>query len=184
MSKAIDVLMHEHRIIEKVLDALKACGHSARQGQSVDRTAVGEFAEFFINFADKCHHGKEEDRLFTVMVEHGFPREEGPIAVMLAEHAMGREHVAVLAQIGRGSGPLNDDERRQLGDHADAYHALLRSHIMKEDNVLYPMASRMLPETVMDRMAEDFETFERETMGEGTHERYHEMAHRLMAMTA
>jgi hemerythrin-like domain-containing protein len=181
MGKAIDTLMHEHRVIEKVLDALQGCAATAKSGGQVERTTVLEFAEFFKNFADKCHHGKEEDRLFAALVEHGFPKEHGPIAVMLAEHSMGRDHVGVLAEIGNGKGPLTADERRLLCVHAEAYSMMLKAHIQKEDNVLYPMAVRTLPPPVMEKMGEDFEIFEKEIMGEGVHERYHELAHKLMA---
>jgi hemerythrin-like domain-containing protein len=163
------------------LDALQGCAATAKQGGKVERPTVLEFAEFFKNFADKCHHGKEEDRLFVALVKHGFPKEHGPIAVMLAEHTMGRDHVGVLASIGNGSGPLTEDERRRLCDHAEAYSMLLRAHIQKEDTVLYPMAVRTLPPPVMEQMGEDFEIFEKEIMGEDVHERYHELAHKLMA---
>jgi hemerythrin-like domain-containing protein len=181
MSAAIDVLMHEHRLIERVLEALRACAAASGRGEEVDRASVGEFAEFFRNFADKCHHGKEEDRLFASMVRHGFPQEHGPIAVMLAEHTAGRAHVGALSRIGERSGPLSEEERRTLSEHAQAYYALLRAHIQKEDNVLYPMAAQMLPQEEMNRLERDFEAFERQVMGEGAHERYHELAHKLIA---
>ncbi|MGD0266766.1 MAG: hemerythrin domain-containing protein, partial [Candidatus Methylomirabilota bacterium] len=38
----------------------------------------------------QCHHGKEENLLFKTMVDRGFPRQGGPIAVMLHEHETGR----------------------------------------------------------------------------------------------
>ena len=180
MSAVIDVLMNEHRMIERVLKALQTCAAAARRGEKVDRASVREFAEFFRNFVDKCHHGKEEDRLFVSMVRHGFPQEHGPIAVMLAEHTAGREHVGALARIGEGSGPLTEEERQTLSEHAEAYYGLLRAHIQKEDSVLYPMAAQMLPPEEMNRLERDFEAFEKQVMGEGIHEHYHELAHKLI----
>ncbi len=41
--------------------------------------------QFPCTFADRCHHGKEENLLFKTMVDRGFPREAGAIAVMLLE---------------------------------------------------------------------------------------------------
>lgn len=49
--------------------------------------------EFLKVFADKCHHAKEEDVLFPEMEKAGVLRKGGPIGVMLAEHAQGREYV-------------------------------------------------------------------------------------------
>lgn len=179
MSRAVEILMHEHRIIEKVLEALEKCSDAVAKGDRVERARIHDFAGFFRNFADRCHHGKEEDRLFVAMTEHGFARDQGPIAVMLEEHRAGRVHVAALARIGDGDGPLTDDERRQLCSHALAYAALLKAHIRKEDEILYPMALGALPAEVMVRLEKDFAAFEKDVMGEGAHERYHELAHKL-----
>ncbi|MBM3789212.1 MAG: hemerythrin [Acidobacteria bacterium] len=179
MSKAIEDLMHEHRVIELVLAALERCAAAAKDGKPVDRSSLRDFVEFFRNFADRCHHGKEEDRLFQAMIQHGFPKDQGPIAVMLMEHTAGREHVGALAALEAGAGPLNDEERRILFDHARDFAALLGAHIQKEDTVLYPMAVRALPAAVLSGLETDFATFEKKVMGEGAHEKYHELAHRL-----
>ena len=109
------------------------------------------YAEFFRNFADACHHGKEEDRLFAKMVEHGFPKEQGPIAVMLIEHDEGRRCVRILANVGAGPGPLQPGEREEVRRDAAVFISLLRQHIQKEDKVLYPMALQAVPPPEMDR---------------------------------
>ncbi len=57
-------------------------------------------AQFFREFADRCHHGKEEDMLFEVMIESDFNREAGPVAVMLYKHDVGREKVQVIRKAG------------------------------------------------------------------------------------
>jgi len=181
MSHAIDTLMNEHRVIEKVLSALKNCVRLVQAGGQVERSTVGAFAEFFRNFADRCHHGKEEDRLFTEMIRFGFSREAGPIAVMLDEHDQGRKHVGVLACIGAGTGPLKAEEAKELVAHAAAFTELLAAHIQKEDQILYPMALQAIPSQDMENLSTEFEKFEREVMGEDTHATYHRLAEELSA---
>jgi hemerythrin-like domain-containing protein len=181
MSRAIETLMHEHRVIERVLDALERYAIRVRQGEPGDRSVVRDFADFFANFADRCHHGKEEDRLFTAMVAHGFPREQGPVGVMLADHRVGREQVGALREIGAGTGPLSEVERAVLASRALGYAEMLRAHIAKEDQVLYPMALQAIPPAEMERMATDFEDFEATVMGVGEHERFHALADALIA---
>ncbi len=181
MHEAIETLMHEHRVIEQVLGSLETFADNARKEAEVDRETVGKYAAFFKNFADRCHHGKEEDRLFVTMNRYGFPREYGPVAVMLAEHEEGRGHVAALASIGSGSGPLSGAERDDLCEHALAYIPMLRAHIQKEDNILYPMALQSIPEAEMDALLTSYEAFEREVMGAGEHERFHALAEELIA---
>lgn len=184
MPRAIDELMDEHRVIERVLDALEGFSRQTTGASEDERRSVAGFVGFFRGFADRCHHGKEEDRLFARMVECGMPREAGPIAVMLAEHAIGREHVAALAAVGDGVGPLDTREREFVRRHAGEFAAMLRAHIRKEDDVLYPMAVRLLPPPVMERLAEEFAAFEREVAGEGEGERLRTLAGELCSRFA
>jgi hemerythrin-like domain-containing protein len=181
LARAIDELMQEHRVIEGVLGALETFAEGVRAGGAAERRTVADFAAFLRDFADRCHHGKEEDRLFVAMTARGFPADRGPIAVMLAEHGEGREHVQALAEIGAGSGALSDDERTALADHALAYVPLLRAYIMKEDHVLYPMALQALPAEEMERLAAEFAAFEAEVVGPGRHAALHALAQSLGA---
>ncbi len=180
MTPAIETLMNEHRVIEQVLGSLETFAENVARNADVDRATVKDYADFFRNFADKCHHAKEEDRLFVTMGEYGFPRDFGPVAVMLADHVEGRGHIGALAAIGEGQGPLSPEEREEVIAQATAYVPLLRSHIMKEDNILYPMAVQAVPAEVLHRMQEEFEAFEAQEMGAGTHERFHRLAEALI----
>ena len=180
MSKAIETLMHEHRVIEQVMGALETFAEKLDRGEDAGRETVGKFAEFFRNFADKCHHGKEEDRLFELMVKHGFDKGYGPIAVMLADHEEGRRHLKVLAEIGGATGLMDSEEKLQVSRHATAYIEMLRPHIHKEDNILYPMAEQNVPADEMGKLEAEFEEFEKNVMGEGTHEGFHRLAEWLI----
>lgn len=179
MHEAVTILMDEHRVIEQVLGALETFALGLQEGKEVSREDLRDFADFFRNFADRCHHGKEEDRLFQAMKDHGFPSEYGPLAVMLAEHTEGRQHVGALAALGEGTGPLSDEEKVSAVSHALAYVPLLRSHILKEDNILYPMALQAVPGADLDGLVRSYEQFEKEVMGEDGHPRLHDLAHKL-----
>lgn len=181
MSQVIEILMHEHRFIEKVLGSLETFISRLGGNQEGVRQRVAEYAEFFREFADHCHHGKEEDQLFEVLGNHGFPRDAGPIFVMVGEHNIGRSYVKVLSSIGAGKGPLSDGELCAVRDNAHAFISLLRMHIQKEDLILFPAAERALPSHVLEALARGFEEFERSEMGEGGHLRLHALGVRLMA---
>ena len=160
MNKSIENMKNEHRQIEQVLGALETMTLRASIGMAPEREIVKKFALFFQKYADRWHHGKEEDRLFKKMHEFGFPMEAGPLAVMLFEHNEGRTHVGALAAIGAKSGPLTHEELTSIQSHAEAFIPLLRSHIQKEDNILYPMAEQSIPAPdldLLDAACSDFE---------------------------
>jgi hemerythrin-like domain-containing protein len=173
--------MREHRVIEGVLGALESLADSAAREEKVDREIVAEFARFFREFADRCHHGKEEKQLFVVLADVGLSPEQGPIAVMMAEHEEGREHVRALAALGAGDGPLSRKERDDLIIHASGFAVMLRDHIHKEDTVLFPMAESRLGAQALADLAEGFRAFEQDVMGAGKHEQLHGLADRLLA---
>ena len=146
----IQTLMAEHRLIDKGLDALEAYATALDGGIDVPREDLGLFAQFIREYADTGHHGKEEDILFAIMNEHGFPRDGGPVGVMLVEHDEGRRLVGILREIATTSGAWSGADRARASDAAHAFVSLLKAHIYKEDNILYPMAERHLPPGVLD----------------------------------
>src|SRR5512140_2859914 len=120
MTPAIETLMNEHRLIEKVLGSLETFAANGGLALPDARGTVARFGRFFREFADRIHHAKEEDRLFAKMIAWGFPAGSGPIAVMLAEHGEGRTHVGALCEISAGEGPLSEEERVDARYHAEA----------------------------------------------------------------
>lgn len=141
--EAIETLMSEHRLILRALAALEAFAEEVRLGGG-DQAELGRFVAFLREYADALHHGKEEEILFSAMVEAGFPRQSGPVGVMLLEHDAGRRHVAELAGLAAQAGAWGEPERARLVATALAFATLLRAHIHKEDAILYPMAEQRL----------------------------------------
>ncbi len=178
----LDILMQEHRLIERVLSALAA--YAGRLDQGADPADLGQFVMFIEQFADGCHHVKEEQMLFEAMVRAGFPREAGPVAVMLGEHADGRYLVAALRELSSRAGSWTADDIVVARRTARAYVMLLRSHIAKEDSCLYAMARARLPEEVFAAMGEQFARFEAQQSGAGEHERLRALAEQLTARHA
>lgn len=138
-------LVEEHNAILGVLGALSQFVRTAKPGDQDFRLHLARYVKFCRAFVDEIHHGKEEDLLFVRMGEAGFPREDGPIGVMLHEHDLGRAAVRGLGQIAEGEGAVDAALLVEAREHAIAFAELLARHIMKENNVLYPMALRVLP---------------------------------------
>lgn len=157
---AIDTLMSEHRLIEKVLTALGAFGQDAVRGTADDRAELSRFVTFFREFADNCHHGKEEGILFSTMIEHGFSAQGGPIAVMLHEHDQGRALIRTMAAHAEQAEPWSQADRSSIAHTTSAYGTLLRAHIFKEDTILYPMAEARLPKSALEEIAQRCANYE------------------------
>jgi hemerythrin-like domain-containing protein len=161
-------LSAEHVIIKKVLTALEVA--STRADIALDFYArVADFAE---QFADAHHHTKEELKLFTYLEHRGMPRDYGPLGVMISEHDTGREHIRNM-RVQLKAGDLDALQREGA-----AFASLMRSHIAKEDEILFPMGMAML---TPEEIAEIGESFDTVAEPEGGTEAYAVMAEQLLA---
>lgn len=170
----VQILMQEHQTILKVLDAIEARVNRLGQEPFPADFFTGAL-DFCRNFADGCHHFKEEDTLFPAMIEKGFSRESGPIAVMLADHDFGR---ACLKAVRENLDPPNIDIIRQ---NALAYVQMLRQHISKEDNILFRMAVNVLDEQDVARLEAIFADESNAKINAAVREKYAALAARLTA---
>ncbi|HXG35759.1 MAG TPA: hemerythrin domain-containing protein [Dehalococcoidia bacterium] len=173
--ESIALLKDEHRAIERMLAILEEASDRLAEGRSLRAALFREAVEFIQNFGDRCHHGKEEEILFPRLEAAGMPRDNGPLAVMLMEHDEGRAYVRQLSEAAAAMEGGEASAAAAVIENARAYVQLLRMHILKEDNVLFPLAQRLLTAEDDAELERRFEQAEAEVMGPGVHERYHEL---------
>lgn len=174
--KATAILSSEHRVIEVVLQCLERMAEQAEIDGRLDRESAEQMIDFIRTFADKCHHGKEETHLFQTLTDRGMPREHGPVGVMLHEHVQGRQFVAGMAMNIIAASEGNPGALAAFRGYAQQYVQLLRAHILKEDNILFPMADRFLSEADQQSVLRGFEDVESEQDHGQLHEKYVRLA--------
>ena len=146
------ILKEEHRVIERVLDAMER----AASADHVDEEFVNKTLDFVRNFSDGCHHAKEEDLLFPMLEACGIPRDGGPIGVMLEEHRMARGFTREMGEALKACANGEDGGELRFRTAAHSYVELLTHHIHKEDNVLFVMGDRMLTEDDQNGLCSKF----------------------------
>ena len=177
--KPTDMLMQEHRIIEQVLDCLEKMVERCEEGGDLNREHAEQSIAFFRTFADRCHHGKEEDRFFPLAHERGIPREGGPIGQMLLEHTQGRAAIKKMDEAIPNASAGDPVALEGFLEGAREYIVLLRAHIQKEDQCLFPMADHVLSPADQENLMASFEEAELTLHEPGTHEKFLEIANHL-----
>ena len=172
-------LKEEHQGIQLMLTILDKVCLKLESKEKVDSEHLEQILEFIRIFADKCHHGKEEDLLFPEMEKSGIPKEGGPIGVMLLEHSNGREYVRGMSEAIAKYKGNEPDASPKFVENARSYIALLSQHINKENTVLFPMAERVLSQKQKEELLRGFERLEQERIGTGKHEEFHKLLHHL-----
>ncbi|MCA9450627.1 MAG: hemerythrin domain-containing protein [Candidatus Omnitrophica bacterium] len=177
--KPTETLMKEHRIIEQVLNCLEKIAEEAKVNGKLEEDQVEEALDFFKKFADACHHGKEEDCLFPLIHERGIPKDGGPIGQMLLEHKLGREAIRKMEDAIPAASEGNPIALAIFLEGARDFVQLLRSHIQKEDQVLFPMANQVLSSEDQEKVSASFQEAEKTRHDPGTHQECIGIANRL-----
>lgn len=152
MATATRNLENDHVNILRLIDVMETM--SALKAE--DSSDIDAVIKLIKNYADGFHHAKEENLLFPMMVKKGYSTEQGPVAVMLHEHVLGRNYVQGMS---RGleqmkSGDING--RNIVYENMQGYIALLRNHIAKENNILFRMADNILTDVEQESLLNDF----------------------------
>jgi len=164
---AAQILMHEHTLILQALNAIEKRISALETGTATDRAFFEKAVEFLRTFADRCHHGKEEDILFTMMVDElDYPRKGGPVAVLTTEHERGRDFIRGIAE---AAAVLDKDPTaaRKIVENGRGYIQLLRTHIDREDTIVFPMVEQFLDDADQARLAGKFAQFDRQEIESG-----------------
>lgn len=141
---AIEILDREHRVIEWVLEAIEAANQKPPDWGIYERAIA-----FLGSYAEKMHHDLEESLLFPAMAGAGVPGDRGPIGCMMEEHVDAK---TLLDSMRRALSAMDNKEIRVA---SGAYCALLREHIAKEDNIIYPMAEKSLDASALGKLEID-----------------------------
>ncbi|MCY1021008.1 hemerythrin domain-containing protein [Pyxidicoccus sp. MSG2] len=155
---ALDVLNQEHRQIQHVLDVLTLAVERGRRGEFVSASLFLRAANFFRTYVDGSHHAKEMV-LFQTMLVHRLPLSPGLLSQVTGEHGTGSEQALALQRAAEVTLREGVDPGGML-DAADAYLQLQRGHTTAEETQVFPLARRLLPAAVLERMRTRFARIE------------------------
>jgi len=176
------VMVDEHKLILRMIALVEKNTERLEQGKFRNWQFYLDAVDFIRNYADRFHHAKEEDVLFIELIENGMPEKQSPIEAMHLEHDQGRAHVRAIEEAAQKALDGETGQTKIIAENARGYAALLRGHIEKEDDILYPLAERVLPEEVRARMLTAYEAAEAKTPG--LEEKYRQLVEGYEAQVA
>lgn len=171
-------LRHEHEAILDLLEAVEGIVTYIESEGAVPTDDLERVLLVVTEFADRCHHAKEEAVLFPVLSEASPQRGAELARRLTSDHKAMRKLVGTI----RDLLPKADDAevRAQLAKNLATYPRLLREHIRIENEALLAEVDASLSSEEQERVARAFERVEAEEIGPGKHEEYHEIIHRLV----
>ena len=161
-------LVDEHKLILRMIALLERNAPQTAAGSYTNWQFYLAGGDFIRNYADRFHHAKEEDVLFAALVKNGMPSKNSPIEAMLMEHDQGRAFVRAMETAALDALAGKDGQEGVIAENSLAYAELLRGHIGKEDEILYPLAERVIPDTMRDAIIEGYAAAEAKTPADFT----------------
>ena len=163
--KALDLLRDDHQLIERALAALAMATVQLERGEAVRPGLFLGVVEFLEGFVHRLHYRREEGVLFPAMERAGAARGAGPLGAAIREHEVSRITTrAMRAQADRWKGG-DDAAREDVANEARRYVSLLKQHIAREDQLIFPMAEDMIPEEDHFQLLDDLVQLEGDGRG-------------------
>ena len=150
------VMVVEHQLILRMVALVEKNSELVEKGLFNDWQFFLDAVDFIRGYADRFHHAKEEDTLFTALIANGMPEKNSPIEAMHIAHDQGRAFVRGMEEAVTKALAGESGQEATIVENARGYAALLREHIHSEDNILYPLAERTLPADVRPAMIEAY----------------------------
>jgi hemerythrin-like domain-containing protein len=158
----IGPLMIEHRLIERMIRLLKQQLEKVGSQKKADPVFIDIAVDFITNYADRCHHGKEEDILFRDLAKKALSdAHRGIMEELLDEHGRARKATKSLLE-GKERYLTGDDAA--LDDIVDAITWLVNFypiHIEKEDRQFFLPVMGYFTTQEQDAMLQEFYEFDR-----------------------
>jgi len=172
-------LMMEHRLIEKMLKAVEEEIARIGNGKKLDPVFIDSVVDFIMTYADRTHHGKEEDILFRDLEKKKMSaRDDSMMRELIDEHKFARRIV----------GELVDAKKKYVNGDASALGIMIDrikvltgfypEHIKKEDKVFFPDTEKYFSGPELEKMLDEFWSFDREMI----HEKYKKFVQELEAI--
>lgn len=171
-------LMNEHQLILKYTQLLE--GYVLALKEDPYRTELvkrlGDFISFVREYADQYHHAKEEEILFKFMEEPGVLSHCNPLPQMNYEHEEGRKYIRGMKDF------LSQGDTSSALRFAWGWLQLLRDHISKEDNILYPMAEEGIQQDRKNEILKHYSETEKRLGGPELEVKYQTLFKELLSL--
>lgn len=172
----IGPLMIEHRLIERMIALMGDEAQRIRQTEEVDPTFIDTAVDFIRTYADRTHHGKEEDILFRELREKELsPEDHAVMEELIEEHVYARQMVGDLVAAKEDYLDGHPAALEDVLEKMDALVSLYPGHIETEDKAFFLPSMNYFTQSEQEAMLKEMWEFDRKMI----HERYESVVEAL-----
>jgi len=162
-------LMIEHRLIERMISVIERVLAQIESTQKIDPLFVDTAVDFIRVYADRTHHGKEEDILFRDLSKRTLsPEDQQVMKELIQEHVFGRQTTKALVEANERYRNGEESAVREVANKLRTLVEFYPKHIEKEDKVFFPASRAYFTEEEDQAMLAEFWEFDRKMI----HDKY------------
>ncbi len=160
-------LMQEHRLIERMIRLMSEALARMKKENKADTVFIDVAVDFIRAYADRCHHGKEEDILFRDLAKKNMSDEHKKIMQeLIEEHAMGRGNVKKLVEAKKRYVRGDQDALKDIASNMEILIKFYPRHIEKEDTRFFLPCMGYFNDTEKSAMLDEMREFDRNMIHE------------------
>jgi hemerythrin-like domain-containing protein len=162
-------LMIEHRLIERMIRQIQRVLKRIDATNEVDPLFIDTAVDFIIIYADRTHHGKEEDILFRNLKKKDLSNDDSQVMNELVdEHVFGRQTTKKLIEANDRYRNGDKSALTDIAGHLNTLADFYPKHIDKEDKIFFPSSRAYFTEQEEQAMLQEFWEFDKKMI----HEKY------------
>ncbi|GAB1458213.1 hemerythrin domain-containing protein [Spirochaetota bacterium] len=170
------LLMIEHRLIEKMLILAKTKVDLMNK-ENYNATVIDNIVDFIKMYADRTHHGKEEDILFKKLESKTLNQKDKIIMnELIDEHRQARLKVGEIVKLNNEYKNGNKNIVAQIKEIISWLGVFYPVHIKKEDKIFFPNADTYFNDNELNEMLKDYYDFDAKMI----HEKYNNLYKELI----
>ncbi|NHV46062.1 MAG: DUF438 domain-containing protein [Candidatus Verstraetearchaeota archaeon] len=158
LTSPIGILIEEHKMLQQITEKLIILNEKIQRAENIDLVIeeLSQIKHILNELIDaEKHYLREENVLFPILEKHGITE---PPAIMWMEHNQLRENKKQLKTLIDNSTRISfSDFKEQLSNLINSIKSILDAHIYKENNILFPVAQRVITEREWIDIREDFD---------------------------
>ena len=172
--KPTENLSKEHNDILELLAIMSRISKNILSNKVFYTSDIEEIIDFLKHFIEKSHHKKEEV-FYPILTVADIPNDKEELSVMLYEHVLAHNYLKDISSCIMNCKIGNSFSQELLAESMMKYVVLLRGHIKKEENIIFPMADKVLNKHQQDEVYAIFEKIEEKIVEHDFHEHYHRL---------
>ncbi len=170
--KPIGPLMWEHRLIEKMLGAMMRHMDKAEKDKTIHPVVVDAAVDFIRTYADRTHHGKEEEILFRDLALKDLTADfKKTMQELLDEHQWGRKTTGRIVAAKESYLAGNEGKLSEIISLTRDLGSFYPRHIEKEDKHFFFPCQDYFTKAEQEKMLSEFWEFDRKMI----HEKYNKV---------